>query len=387
MSELLRKPRQIPPGFIRQARNVAVSDNEQTMLSLIRNNAGISRADLTRITGLTAQSVSRIVDGLHERNFVDIGKPVPNGRGQPSAPLRLNPDAAYSIGFSIMTDAVSAALMNFAGDIVEEQSMGFSRPSLDHVLSIVCAMADDMTERHVRDRKTLFGAGVGITGYLTGKGRQVNPPGDLDELAFIDLEEIISDRLGLPVWVDNDGTAAAIGECLAGAGRRHKNFAFIYIAFGLGGALVANGNVWRGEHGNAGEFSSVLPLDIRPDRPTLELLRRVLNEHGASFNDFNELIETFDIGWPGVEAWLDRVTPTFHMITEAICAVFDPGAVVIGGRIPKPLAERLAQKNYFEEKSRRGVPRPRPKLVVSEVRGDATAIGAASTPLKIHFFK
>ena len=78
-----------------------------------------------------------------------------------------------------------------------------------------------------------FGVGVGISGYCLGGQGRYNTPRTLDDWALVDIEELLREQLGYPVWVENDGNAAAIGESLVGAGRTYDNFAYIFFSTGI----------------------------------------------------------------------------------------------------------------------------------------------------------
>ena len=89
----------------------------------------------------------------------------------------------------------------------------------------------------------------------------------MGDWALRDLEAELSQVLDMPVWIENDGNAAAVGESLFGVGRRHRSFAYLYIAAGLGGGLILDGVPVRGFRGNAGEFTGLLPVQARETRP------------------------------------------------------------------------------------------------------------------------
>lgn len=363
-----------------------MSSNERAILDLVRRRGQISRAEITKISDLTAQSVSRILRDLLKRGYLRMGKTVSNGRGHPSPLIALKRDAAYSVGISIMTDAICGAMMDFAGAVLEQTTVPLTDLTLDHVLNAIETLKTDMVERQVRDPKRLFGLGVGVTGFFVGQRNQVNPPTPLDELAFVDLDQVISEKLELPVWIDNDGNVAAMGEALAGAGQSFDTFAYVYFSKGLGGSLVIDRRVFRGAFGNAGEFAGILSRKARAQRPTLELLRVMLSEHGVEKSSIQSLIDNFNPDWPGVDEWVATATPHMTEMISAITAVFDPQAIVLGGRIPRPLAEKLVSRVRIEGYERRGVLKPMPKVIPSQLEGDATSIGAASAPLKAHFF-
>lgn len=362
-----------------------LSANERTILDLVRNSVS-TRADLTRATGLTAQSVSRIVDALVQNDLLQMGDRISHGRGQPSTLVELNPNTLHVIGVSIMTDAVSAALLDFSGQLLASHKLRLRRHSLREIQQTIGRLIDRLQDRAEADPRHLFGLGVGVTGYFTGVRRQFNPPSPLDDLALIDLDELLAEEFCCPVWIDNDGSVAAIGESFAGAGRDYAIFAYLHFAMGVGGGIVINNQIFRGAYGNAGEVAGILRPEFHDDRPTMELLRKEMNAAGHSFETINDMLENFDADAPGVAAWLKRTQPHLQSMMSAISSVFDPEAIVLGGRMPESLARRVIDSLEFYSVPRRDTPKPFPRLLASEVAGDAAAIGAAAMPLKRHFF-
>lgn len=359
-----------------------VSANERDLLDLVRRNGAMSRADLSRATGLTAQSIMRLVDELASRGLLRLGNTLPRpGRGKPSPAVELKVDFAYSIGFSVTTDSVSAALVDFAGNVLGQ--LHASTPELDRgqLLQIVRQQMQVLMRTHRVAKERLFGLGVGITGFFVGEGRQVNPPPPLDDLALFDLDAWLAQELGLPVWLDNDGTLAAVGESMLGAGRWAPSFVYLYFSRGLGGGVVVDGRLARGAHGNAGEVAGML---IAPGLqiPNLELLREMLAADGQAFDDVGAMLAQFNPHWPACERWVQRARPALSLIVSACMALLDPHAIVFGGRLPKVLAERLIAGLSIDNKPRRDRKRPEPRLVPAEAAGDATAIGAATLPFK-----
>ncbi|CDZ42272.1 Hypothetical protein NGAL_HAMBI1146_50380 [Neorhizobium galegae bv. officinalis] len=94
----------------------------------------------------------------------------------------------------------------------------------------------------------------------------------------------------------------------------------------------------------------------------------------------------FDPTWPGVEEWLNEVTPAYNRLINAIWAVYDPKAIVLGRQIPPALADLMIGGTRLFSKPRYGVWRASPKLIVSDILPDAAAMGAAATPFILTFF-
>lgn len=376
----------LPERFLRGEREQLVaSANERLILDLIRRQGEMTRADLTRVTDLTAQSVMRLVDDLIARGLLRFGATVSVGRGKPSPVVQLVPDFAFCAGVSIATDAVTLVLVNFAGAIVAQRVEPMAPITRETLIAFLKPALARLFAATPGARERLFGIGVAMTGFFIGKGTPLNPPQPLDDLALIEIDTFLERELGFPVWIDNDGNAAAIGESLLGHGREYRHFAYLYFSHGFGGGLVSSGECLRGVHGNAGEFAGMLPMQGLP-RPTLELLREMRCEDGHQVDTIHAMLAQFDPDWPCVERWIVAVAPSMALVASAIIAIVDPELIVLGGRMPRALADKLIPHIRIDNLPRRGVQRPQALLVAAEARGDAAAIGAAAAPLKRYFF-
>ncbi len=370
--------------FARRQTTDVASANERQILDLVRRHRGASRADLARASGLTGQSLTRIVDGLIERGLVRFGPLEARGRGQHSSPVYIREDGAYTFGVSMMTDALSLGLMDFDGHIVEHAYTRLDVNDVEAVTRTVRAFMDGAIGRHRLDRKRILGLGVAITGYFLGDGAKVNPPAQLDAWALIDCAAVLERALDLPVWVDNDGNAAAVGESLSGIGAELDSFAYLFFSVGFGGGLVLNRKPYRGFNGNAGEFGTILQSDHMS--PNLEILRDYVSRGGHAFSDLGEMLDQFDPAWPGVEAWVQEAARSLDLVISAISAVADVEAIIFGGRIPRSLVDRLLPGLSFINPTRRQHRRPVPRLLASSVQHDAAMMGAAAMPLKDLFY-
>ena len=373
-----------PPRFLRDDGRRTATANERVLLDLLSRKGPASRADLARLTGLAPHSITRLVEPLRARRLITEGAPVPQGRGKPSAALSLVGSAAFAIGVSVMTDAVSLVLLDLAGTTAAPRTERLLDSRMEPACRQIGRLIDAAVADAGWDRAALVGVGVGVTGYFIGDGARLNPPRLLDPWALVPLDTILADALGAKVWVDNDGNVAAVGEAALGHGRTTNDFAYLYFSAGFGGGVVAGGRHLRGRHGNAGEFASILPLDW--PQPNLETLRSSFGDAGSAYPDIGTMIEHFDSHHPAVDRWLDDVTPSLNLVASAIAATLDPGMIVLGGRVPPALAQRIAERIAVTNPQRRGFHRPVPRIVPSAMNGDATAIGAATLPLRAAFF-
>lgn len=367
-------------------RDVRLSNTDRHVLGLVFRHHSLIQNQIVEETGLVQQSVSRLVTGLAERGCLIAGERVSSGRrGYPSQAFRMAPDFGYSLGLSIMADALSLSLMDFSGQIRADWSHTFPTMRINRVLDWVNTRIDEVKSMPGIDPKRLLGMGVGIAGSFASGTEGFNTPTALEDWAFIDVAELVSESTGLPTWADNDGNLAALGENMTGVGRRCRSFAYIYFSTGVGGGLVIDREVWRGRSGNAGEFAGGLPGNIYPF-PNLELLRQLVNRGGGRFETVAELLEQFDVEHPAVEDWIARVRDSVSIIASNATAILDVEAIVFGGRMPRSLAEKLIPRVELFDQMRYSKPRPMAELVPAEATGDATAIGAAVLPLSQQCF-
>lgn len=360
------------------------TETERTLLTLLRQEPGLSRAELGRRAGLAGYSVSRLVDGLMARALVREGAAVAKGRGHPATGLFLRADGACSVGLSLMTDAVELVLTDLTGTVLARRGFRLESVEIEWTSPRVLGAIDGMLADSGLDRARFLGVGLAITGFFVGERAQVNPPDPLAPWALRDLEPILSQAWGCGVWVDNDGNAAALGEASTGAGLRHPTFAYLFFAAGFGGGMVVDGRLMRGRNGNAGEFGAGLPPGFVV--PSLERLRRLVVDRAGVEVGLADLLADIDLTKPGVETWLEEAAASLNVIVSSICGAFDPDAIVLGGRLPPVLAEALLPRLHVQNPPRRGRARPEPAIVASAVREDAAAVGAAALPLQAAFF-
>ena len=363
-----------------------LSRSECRVLGAVVRGGEAGQPALVKTTGLAQQSISRIVKRLVAVGALTEGNKVFSGRrGQPGLSVRLTPEFAYTFGVSMMTDAIAVALFDFSGSVLDERHHGLPAMTRSAVLDAAENIVDRMIHAHQIPLQRVFGMGVSISGRFIGPGAVYNTPSLLDDWALTAVDRLFEERFDMPVWVENDGNASAVGESLVGVGREFDNFAYLYLDTLLGGGIIMNHELMRGTNGNGGEIGLLLPRNIY-QHPSLESLRQTLGEYGVECGGISAMIRNFDPGWPGIDEWITKTRSSFSLLCSALAAILDPEAIVFGGRMPTSLARRVIPYVDIYNDSRRGKPRALPQLLVSKAGGDASAIGAAALPFKDHFF-
>ena len=364
------------------------SENERLILDIVRNHEPIRRATITAHTNLTQQSVHRLVEALVARGLLRAGAPFKGARGQPSPTIELERQAVYSVGISVNTDAVTLSLADFGCDIVDQEVLRGVPVDRKATLAILDKKLGSMLVRHEISRENLIGLGFAMSGFFVGDDRRFNAPEPLRDWSLVDLQPELEHVFGVPAWLENNATTGAIGESLRGVGRWCKTFAYLSFNYGFGGGLILEGRPYLGFHGNAGEFSVIYNPDEMLRRPALQYLIATLRESGVDIGSVEELRQNFDPSWPGVESWLSETMPMVDRLIATLAGVIDPQAIVFGGQLPSELGRMMIARARLpsQRPHRYGAAPPGPRLVLSETKGDASAIGAALLPLKFRYF-
>ncbi|MFF8864595.1 ROK family transcriptional regulator [Streptomyces sp. NPDC015139] len=265
---------------------VVRSHNTALVLGLLRaaGAAGISRLELAERTGLTPQAVSKITARLRESGLAaEAGRRASTG-GKPRTVLRLVPEAGHAVGVHLDRDELRVVLVDLDGTVVGERrgelDLGAGAEAVlgavgDVVEGLVTAVlgragdepsaaaGGDAGARGLPRIPSLLGVGVALPGPLDHARGVLHRVTGFPEWDGFPLRDALAGRLGVPVVVDKDTNAAALGLSVAGAeGGAGGSFAYLHLGTGLGAGLVLGGGVHRGARTGAGEFGhQVLQLD------------------------------------------------------------------------------------------------------------------------------
>lgn len=359
---------------------IELTRNERRALDMMFRTGAITQAQLAERLEVTQQSASRILSSLADQDMISSGERVKMGsRGYPANSFALIPDHCVSVGISVAPGAMDVLVSDFSGKVLASEHLPGPNSQIADAAARLADHIDALVKKLAGGRP-LIGAGLAVSGSFLRHG-VFNTPYGLDEWADLDLEDYFAGKLGMPVYAENDGNAAALAECLVGAGQRYDSFAYLFIGSGVGGGVVLDGKLWRGRHGNAGEFAGGLEptLDVFP---SLEVLRLELGTDGIRFETVDDLLREFDAGWPAVQRWVLKVSRSLSIIASNAGAILDIDAIILGGRLPGDLARLVIPHIRFFDQHRRAQSRPVPHLVPAEAPAAAAAMGAALLPLQ-----
>lgn len=387
--------------------------NERLILQLIRRADSLPKAEIARMTNLSAQTVSVIINRLlNDKLLRKQPRQREKGKvGQPSIPIALNPDGVYSIGVKIGRRSLDVLLINFAGEVLQHLRQRYDYPDPDLVFPTIeqniLTLSADLS---ATQRERIVGIGIAAPYALGGWQQEMGAPAKvLARWNQIDIHQTIAKHQSVPVWFTNDATAACIAELEFGNRSRFSSYLYLFVGTFIGGGVVLNGTLFSGPFNNAGALGSMpVPATYAAasnnrDNATVQLIncasRYLLDDRLRAINtDPDIVIEQIarqinhqessglsDEATAIFEYWLQHSAAAIAFAITAATSVIDFEGVVIDGALPVSLIQRLidAVKQALGEMDMEGLVHP--QLVSGSIGNEARALGGAILPLYSNF--
>ncbi|ASO19310.1 ROK family transcriptional regulator [Actinoalloteichus hoggarensis] len=238
--------------------------NRGVVLESIRSNGPISRVELTTLTGLTAPTVSNIV-----RRLIDDGLVVEAGQGRSTGGKRrtlltLNPTARYALGVRIDLQGTTLVVIDLAGRVVVRARHREASTDPGEIIANIAGHASGILDSARIDKAAVVGVGVAAPGPIDHERGVILDPPNMTHWHDVALRGELAAALNLPVMIDNDATAAAVGEHWIGCATTARDFASIYMETGIGAGVFLDGRVYRGATSNVGELGHI-SLNVNGD--------------------------------------------------------------------------------------------------------------------------
>ena len=368
--------------------------NERLIVSLVRRHGQLSKTDLTRLTGLAAQTITTIVNRAADSHLLLRREPLRGRLGQPSVPYSLNPEAAYSFGLKVDHRSADVALVNFVGDVIAFERTLFDYPTPDEVMKFTKGAVTRMCRKHKSIQSDrIAGLGIASPFHQWNLSEESGvPAGKLDAWKQIDIRAELDRAFDWPVFLYNDATVSAAGELMFGASGARADFLYAYIGYFIGGGLVLDHHLFPGRNKLAGALGDI-PVPAsgrRNDRATPLLRTASLHSLAGKLNGqddgriWSSPEDWGDLGAPLAE-WIDEVSEGLAYASRSAVALLDIDNVVIDGAIPNAVRKEIA-KATRRKLARILVDRPEPFSVLEGSFGHlGPVIGGASIPLLVKY--
>lgn len=216
-------------------------------------------AQLASEMTLSIPTISKFINEMCDDNYLTRFGKQDKDLGRKPTVFGLNPKSGYFIGVDIKRFSISISLINFRGQEMEKKTrIPYDFENTPEALERLCEIIKDFIAKNENYAERLLNICVTISG-------RVNPESGYSFSRFnfseIPLAEVLSEKIGYPVCIDNDTRAMTYGELMRGCVNGAKDVIFINISWGLGIGIIIDGKIYTGKSGFSGEFGHVNVLD------------------------------------------------------------------------------------------------------------------------------
>ena len=346
--------------------------NERTVLEAIRASAPISRAEISRLVGISKPTVSLALQSLLGAGLVRETEPNGDGPSYGATFFEPVPEAAFVLGLDLGVHFVRGAVCDVRGEIRARQDTELPEATAPAALRAIELLAESLLAAAGVSEDALDGVVLGVPGAVDERAKRIYLATNIAGLEGDAFEPSLAAALGRTVRIENDINLAALGERWRGVARGVENFAFISIGTGLGAGIVLHGELHRGTSGSAGELDYArvgLSEDIDPCAGALSEYARSL---GAP-DDTRTLFAQARNGDALALRVVDEEARRIALHIAPISAVTDVGLVVLGGGIGTNGGDLL----YDRIRTQLGDWLPVPPRVEASSLGDAAVLTGA----------
>jgi len=229
------------------------------LLGQIRRAGRIPRIELADLTGISRATVTTITAELLQNGLIEEiprgGDDADTRRGRPRVDLKIRGAARLVAGVKVSHRKLSLVLLDFEGTQLAELETVMAKPVLspDALADELCSAVTQLATDGGYELADISGVGLGIAGIVEAGAGMIYWSPSLSE-RNVDFAHLLSARLGLPAFVDNDANLVAVAERTFGLGQAHSDFIVVTIEAGVGMGLVIGGELYRGTRGCGAEF-------------------------------------------------------------------------------------------------------------------------------------
>jgi len=390
------------PGVPRLLREI----NDRAALELLLTSGPLTRGQIGEATGLSKVTASQTLARLEERGLVEVVGEQGGNRGPNAALYGVVASAAFVGGVSVGPDEVTAAIADIKGDVrgrarVTPDAYGAGttpdgRPAADPVAMIRGALAKASRAAKVPLGR-LDAVGIGTPGVVDPRSGDVRFSFDLPGW-HEGVHDALARELRTHVIIENDVNLAAIAERAEGAARGLDDFVLVWVARGIGMAVVLGGRLHRGHSGSAGEIGYLpvpgVPLadDVRarPGRPpslggglqtlvSSDAVCELAESHGFPGATAAECVGAAVAAGDAGRPLLDEIASRLALGVASVCVVLDPELIVLAGEVGQAGGDALTVR--VADAVARMCP-IHPKVVTTTVTEDPVLRGAVLAALQ-----
>lgn len=365
--------------------------SRRSVFEALLHRSPISRADLAKVTGLSKQTTSEVIDAFAQQGLVrPVGRTSGNV-GRTAVLYELSPEGGHVLGIDLGA-RVTVTLGDIAGRVLAETDEPTDSRGGAWALEQIARLADRLARDNHTHPSRIRSIVLATPGVVNPRTGAIEMAPNITGLGHLNVVGLLSEKLGSPVAIENDINLALLGEIWHGCAQNVANVAFLALGTGVGLGLYVNGQLVRGENGAAGEIG-YLPIGGDPLQAEARLqgcleyqvgahgiVRRYHEAGGSDVDSAREVFERAQAGDPLATGVVEETARLTGLAAATIVATVDPQLIVLGGSV--------GARTDFADKVARVLLRlsPRPVEIRTSTLGKrAGVVGALSVALnKLH---
>ena len=223
------------------------------------NNSTSTIPELSKELNLSVPTIAKVIAEMCEDGYiVNCGK-MDTGKGRSPVIYGLAPDSGYFIGVDLMSSGLNLGLMNFKGELVKlDMDVPYQYRNSQEGLDELCGHVTDFIAQLDIAKERILNVGVNIPGRVNPEMGHSFSRFNFEERPLVDL---MAERIGCRVYIDNDTRAMTYGEMSKGVVKGEKDVIFVNLSWGIGCGLILNGELYTGKSGFSGEFGHFPSFD------------------------------------------------------------------------------------------------------------------------------
>ncbi len=389
--------------------------NKIVVLNIIRQEQEISRADIVKKSGLSAPTVTRIVESLiqKEQLVVQTGVGESSG-GRPPVIVRFNAENNYVVGIDWGRTHINGIIADLSGNTISQKDLPVnSGSSFKEDIAEITNLINQLIDESGIKQEKILGIGLAVAGFVNKNTGNVEYSPNFG-WSKINIKDVLQQQFDIPIHVENVSRVMALGELCYGQGISYQNFVFVNIGYGIGSGIIIKGKSYDGFDGFAGEVGHIKVKGVETSlksptkcvcgktdclenfvsgRGIAEVVKREIDAHTDS------LINVYSNGDKGkitteliAKAANDGDSYAYSVFEDAavllatnlanVSNILNPQAIILGGKVMKSgdyFFEKIQEVFYKEVLPQ--VSRP-VKLIKSKLIGQAAVKGAVALILK-----
>ena len=314
--------------------------NAITLLHLLLKEDGISRVELSRMTGLTKTTVSAIIKGFKDSGVVEESNQISTGNiGKSPIPLHIKTEAIYTIGVHLSRQRVETLLMDAQMNIITYNTgEDYKKFDPEEIINCLFANINKIMEYAKKKEIDIGTIGIGILGPLDAQTGVVKQPPKFKGWKDVPLGNIVQKEYGIPVWIENDANVSALAEKWLGSGRNIHNFICILLNEGIGAGVIINDELYQGTFNFVGEIGHFLCYEqgqfkYLEDITGVDVLLHLVNSQGLPVKSLKEITELLQQDNQIAKSIVKKIATWIGSAILNAIHMIGPQTVFIGGKM------------------------------------------------------